>query len=162
MGLIVLLNKRGLSLVEMLIAMSILLFVFLALMHVALISIDSNVKNLLRDEAVSIAEQRMTELRNLPFTTSVTNAALNDTNGVSNSVAGNPAEAFVLFDTSKAANVDPNTTSRNLRNVYQMPFIVTKRIDDLNTDNKQIEIKVSWDWKGEPFSHQITGIKRRE
>ncbi len=36
-------------------------------MQTALVSIDSNMINVLRDEAVSIAEMRMNELRNRPF-----------------------------------------------------------------------------------------------
>lgn len=62
-----LLDKKGLTLVEVLIAMVILLFVSLALMQTALLSIDSNMRNILRDEAVSIADDKMDEARNEPF-----------------------------------------------------------------------------------------------
>lgn len=65
--LTVLLNKKGSSLVEVMISLVILLVVFLALMQTALLSIDSNVKNLLRDEAVGLAEMRMSTIRNTPF-----------------------------------------------------------------------------------------------
>lgn len=63
----VLLNKKGLTLVEVLIALVVLLLVSLAMMQTALVSIDSNMLNVLRDEAVSIAEMRMNETRNIPF-----------------------------------------------------------------------------------------------
>ena len=49
------------------VALVIALFVFLALMQTALVSIDSNMINVLRDEAVRIAEMRMSETRNEPF-----------------------------------------------------------------------------------------------
>jgi len=63
----VLLNNRGVTLVEVIIALTVMLVVFLALMQTAIVSIDSNIKNLLRDDAVSIAETGMDEARNVPF-----------------------------------------------------------------------------------------------
>lgn len=48
-------NKEGMTLVEVLIAMVVLLLVSLALMQTALVSIDANMRNVLRDEAVSVA-----------------------------------------------------------------------------------------------------------
>lgn len=62
-----LLNNRGVTLVEVIIALTLMLVVFLALMQTAIVSIDSNIKNLLRDDAVSIAEAGMDEARNVPF-----------------------------------------------------------------------------------------------
>lgn len=65
----VLLNKKGLTLIEVMVALVVLLLVFLALMQTALVSIDSNMINVLRDEAVNIAEEQMSNQRNLstPF-----------------------------------------------------------------------------------------------
>jgi type IV pilus assembly protein PilV len=63
----VLLNKKGLTLVEVMIALVVLLLVFLALMQTALVSIDSNMINALRDEAVNIAEEKMNDERNKTF-----------------------------------------------------------------------------------------------
>jgi prepilin-type N-terminal cleavage/methylation domain-containing protein len=42
-------NSRGVSLVEVMIALTVLLVVFLGLMQAALLSIEQNMKNLLRD-----------------------------------------------------------------------------------------------------------------
>jgi hypothetical protein len=111
----------------------ILLFVFLALMQTALVSIDSNARNLLRDEAVNFAEERMSELRNTPFD----DAALN---------AG-------------AAQADA-TDTREFREI-DLIFTSTKTITDLDLDNKQIAIRVTWAWKGQNFTHDITTIMRR-
>ena len=61
-------NGRGFSLVEMLIAMVIILVAILGLFQVTLLSIDSNVSNVLRDEAVRLAEERMDQLKSLPVT----------------------------------------------------------------------------------------------
>ncbi|MEJ2695676.1 MAG: type II secretion system protein [Candidatus Sulfobium sp.] len=63
----VLLNNRGVTLVEVMVALVVLLFVSLALMQTALVSIDANTKNSIRDEAVSVAETRINEARNLTW-----------------------------------------------------------------------------------------------
>jgi type IV pilus assembly protein PilV len=60
-------NKKGVTLIEMMIALVILLVVSLALMQTAIIGMNVNLQNILRDEAVNIAEMRMNQLRSLPF-----------------------------------------------------------------------------------------------
>jgi prepilin-type N-terminal cleavage/methylation domain-containing protein len=131
----VLLNKKGLTLVEVMIALVVLLVVSLALMQTALVSINSNMSNVLRDEAVNIAEMRMNEARNTPFNN--------------------------LIGTSTAP------ISRNFRNIANFQYTVTRTITDLNSDNKQVNITVLWEWKentvanGNPLTHSITSIVRR-
>ena len=124
-------NEKGLTLVEVMIALVVLLIVSLALMQTALVSIDSNMTNVLRDEAVNIAEMRMNEARNIPF---------------DNLVAGASGE----------------TVLRNFRNIANFQYTVTRTVTDLNSDNKQLEIRVTWNWKGNPIPpHIITTIVRR-
>ena len=60
-------GRKGVSLVEVMIALVVLLLVFLALMQTALVSINANMNNVLRDEAVAIAEQTIIAARNTPF-----------------------------------------------------------------------------------------------
>lgn len=140
-------DQKGLSLIEVMIALVILLLVMLALMQTALLSIDSNMINVLRDEAVGIAEMRMNEARNTPFDTLI------DTNGTPNSLGSFVAQPDV---------------PRNVRNVDNFIFTVERRIDDKSTDNKQIDITVTWDWKektvanGDPNTHTISTILRRQ
>ena len=129
-------SKRGLTLVEVMIALVVALVVFLALMQTALVGIDSNMRNLLRDEAVNIAEMRMNEARNALFT----DIELTDTGG-----------SFVT---------EPGI-SRDFRN-FSITFTPSRRVDDLNSDNKQIDITVAWTWKGENYTHSITTILRRQ
>jgi len=131
---IVLLNKKGLTLVEVMIALVVLLIVSLALMQTALVSIDANMANILRDEAVSIAEMRMNEARNTPF---------NNLVGTLNT-----------------------TILRNFRNA-NFQYTVTRMVTNLNSDNKQVNITVTWEWKentvanGNPLTHSITSIVKR-
>lgn len=62
-------DKKGLTLVEVLISLLITLILFLALMQSVLLSVNMNNKNQLRDEAVNVAEERMRELRSQDFDT---------------------------------------------------------------------------------------------
>ena len=127
----VLLDKKGLTLVEVMIALVVLLIVSLALMQTALVSINSNMTNILRDEAVSIAEESMNEARNIPFD-------------------------------NLAAGASGETVSRNFKNIANFQYAVTRTVTDLNFNNKQIEIRVTWNWKGNPIPpHIITTIVRR-
>lgn len=125
-------NNKGVSLVEMMIALVILLLVFLALMQVALISIDSNLKNLIRDEAVNIAEQRLSDLRNKPFDDTFLPTGSADETGIVRSFRG-----------------------------INITFTPNRTITNLSIDNKLIIIAVGWDWKGEHFTHTARTIKRR-
>jgi prepilin-type N-terminal cleavage/methylation domain-containing protein len=129
------LNKKGLTLVEVMIALVVLLVVCIALMQTALVSIESNMTNVLRDEAVNIAEMRMNEARNMPYT--------------------------------NLAGTSSTTILRNFRNIANFQYSVTRTVTDLNSDNKQVNITVTWEWKentvanGNPLTHSITSIVRR-
>lgn len=59
--------KNGMTLIEVMIAIVILMVVSLAVMQTALVGMNTNLQNSLRDEAVNVADQRMNELRNMPF-----------------------------------------------------------------------------------------------
>ncbi len=130
------LNKKGFTLVEMLVAMVVLLLVSLALMQTALIGIDANMVNVLRDEAISIAETEMNDARNISF----------------DSLTGSSSK----------------TVPRYFRNISNFSYSVTRTITDLNTDNKQATITVTWAWKektvanGNPYTHTISTILRRQ
>jgi prepilin-type N-terminal cleavage/methylation domain-containing protein len=121
----------GFTLVEVMIALVVVLVVFLALMQTALVGIDSNMINILRDEAVSIAEMRMNEARNLPFD-------------------------------SLTVGATETPVPRNLRNITNFQYTVTRTIANLGTNNRQVTITVSWNWKGNPYNHTITTILRRQ
>jgi type IV pilus assembly protein PilV len=135
MRTIALKDKKGFSLVEILISLVLLLIVFLALTQTAMVSIDSNMTNILRDEAVSIAEMSMNEARNIPFDN--------------------------LVDSN-------DTVNRNFRNIANFQYNVSRIITPLGSNNKQIDITVTWDWKnrtvanGNPYSHSISTIMRKQ
>ena len=134
----VLLNKKGLTLVEVMIALVVLLLVFLALMQTALVSIDSNMINALRDEAVNIAEEKMNEERNKTFDNIISSAAV---------------------DVSRNVRNIPSAT---------LNYKAARTVTLLNADSKQVVITVTWDWKdktaanGTEYKHTISTILRKQ
>ena len=130
------LNKKGISLVEIMIALVVLLLVSLALMQTALVSIDSNMNNLLRDEALSIAEEWVIRSRNIPFDNLTSNSLSQSGTGV-------------------------DTITRNFRNITNQTFTVTSIVTDRGIDNKQVGVTVAWTWKAQPFNHNMSSIVRR-
>jgi Tfp pilus assembly protein PilV len=137
MRIIALKDKKGFSQVEILISLVLLLFVFLALTQTAMVSIDSNMTNILRDEAVSIAEMSMNEARNVPFD-----------------------------DLAAGTSILP-PVQRNFRNIANFQYNVSRTVTPLGSSNKQIDITVQWNWKdrtvanGNPYTHSITTIVRK-
>jgi len=149
------LNSKGFTLIEMLVAMVIILVLLLGLVQAALLSIDSNLRNLLRDEAVRVAEQRMNGM--------LIDISGNQYQGLRNLPFDSPLlQATPL--TCTASNV-----SRSFRNMTRN-YSVCWRITDLTTDVKRIEVTVGWNYKNETallaptnreFQHSITSILRR-
>lgn len=128
----VLKDKKGLTLIEVMISLVVLLLVFLALMQTALVSIDSSMKNVLRDEAVNVAEGLMNNARNTPFGTLV------------------------------AGTTDVSPPPKSIRNIAAFAYTGTRAITDLNIDSKQIVITVTWNWKTVPYVHTISTIVRKQ
>ncbi len=143
---IVFLNKKGVTLVEVMIALVVTLLVFLALMQTALLSINSNMKNVLRDEAVRIAEMEMNDARSMRFDQS---------------------------PDLDEGTITLQPVTRSFRNISTFQYNVTRTVHILDTDDvlnptlKEIIIQVKWDWKenteanGNPFKHTITSIVKR-
>jgi prepilin-type N-terminal cleavage/methylation domain-containing protein len=134
----VLLNNKGVTLIEMMISLVILLIVSLALMQSALLGMSTNVENSLRDEAVNVAEMRMNQLVSLPFTDAII--------------------APGLLPTPPVAEAD---ISRKLRNAIVI-YTPTRTITDLNADSKQITISVAWSYKGQRYTHGTMSIMRKQ
>lgn len=142
----VLKNNQGLTLVEVLIAMVVFLLVSLAMMQTALVGIDSNARNLLRDEAVKVTEQRMNEAKSRVFASLVSDAAdVPITRNVRN-ITGGVIYATNMVVTELDGDGNPGT-------------------DDANA--KQINITVTWEWKdntvanGNPYTHRVSTIRKR-
>jgi type IV pilus assembly protein PilV len=120
------------SLLEVMIAAVFLMVVSLALVQTSLLGFQENLRNSLREEAVRIADQKISDLRARAYTKTFTDPLLN-------------------------SGVTTTTMTRNLRS-FQKDFSITTTITDLSTDNKQITVDVGWTYKGPTFSHSTTVI----
>jgi prepilin-type N-terminal cleavage/methylation domain-containing protein len=155
-------SDSGFTLVEVMIALVISLLIFLALMQTALIGIDSNMRNVVRDEAVKIAEMRMNEMRNSPFVSVISDGAspLSDYDSSCESGCNDcPTE----FSTGKCR-------CRNLRNIPKFKFCTQLTCQEIggdgncatnDADNKQVRIVIGWKWKGDSYTHSVTTIRKR-
>lgn len=132
---IVLPDKKGFGLVEVMMALLVLLFVSLAMMQTALVSIDSNTVNMLRDEAVSIAETRMNDARGLTYT-ETTDHLLSDP-------------------------VQPVAVQKKVRNL-DITYNTARTVRGVGSNAKQVDIRVDWTWKGQPYSHFISTVMRMQ
>ncbi len=137
MARIVLFNKKGVTLIEMLISLVIVMIVSLALMKTTLLGMKTNLQNSVRDEAVNIAESRMNQLRSLPFPVP---PGTNDLTATTNAVE--------------------TAIQRNFRS-FTLTYTPVRTVTDLNADSKQVTLSVSWNYGGKAYTHAITTIMRK-
>lgn len=128
-------NNKGVTLVEVMIALVVLLFVFLGLLQAAILSIESNVRNEVRDAAVQIAVDDITQAR---------------------------TENFVnLVDTTGACNPSPNSPQQRYFRNQQAPIqynvcrIITDSIALGDILRKQVSVQVSYMYRNEPTTYTM-------
>ncbi len=126
-------NRRGVTLVEVMIALVVLLIVFMGLMQVSIVAIQGNMKNVLRDEAVRLTADRMNRLRSVSFD----HADLTATAGTNDPVDNRAVRATTVG------------------------FTVRRIIADIDANHKQVTLTTTWAWQGENFTHSISTIRRR-
>lgn len=129
-------SDRGVSLVEVLFAIMILAIVSLAILQTALVGYRHTAANVLRDEAVRIVEQKITDYRALPYTASLTHSNL-------------------------AAGTKPDETVKRKVRQYFATYTVKTTISDLTSDTKQITMIVEWRNRDQTYNHTITTILGR-
>lgn len=149
------LSEKGTTLIEIMIAFVITLFVMLAMMQTALLSIDANMTNTVRDEAVSIAEQRMNETRNLAYA-----QVVSDTGSLS---GANCPTGFSSTGVLRRVTTDTSDSYyyKTIKNI-KLDFCTNMTATTLNVDNKQVTITVGWKWKEQNYTHSISTIMRNQ
>jgi Tfp pilus assembly protein PilV len=103
-------NNGGMTLVEVLIAMVIVFIVFLGMSSAGLVVLDQNIKNSQRDEAVSVAEMEMQQVRNTPFAT-----IANDNHVVNRRIRGRDVGYAVTRTVANPNGTTPATDPSNRR-----------------------------------------------
>ena len=122
-------GNRGFTLVEVLVAIAFLTISMLAVLHALGLSVEHNMKNIVMDEAVRIAEQRMNELRNTPITS--------------------------LTSSTSSTRITITRQIRNKSFTYTVDWIV----ENLSADSRTIQVIVQWlDWTNKIHQHTATSI----
>ena len=140
-------SAKGVTLVEVLISLVVLLIVFMGLLQASLLSVEHNLRNELRDEAVRVASDRLNSLFSAGF--------------------DNAAETALADDT-------PKFVTRRFRNIVPAnppdpsslgTFVVQKAITDVTvagvTNVKNVTIQVQWQYKGEVFTHTLNATMHK-
>lgn len=124
----VLRNNRGMSLIEVLIAMLILMIASMAIMQTAIVAYQNNAKNLIRDEAVRVADEQVNEKLNLPF------------------------------DSPLLSGTTTTTARRDVRNYQVAYTATTTVTAIGGSDTKQVDVLVAWTFRNETLNHRVTTI----
>jgi type IV pilus assembly protein PilV len=128
------------TLIEIMISLVILLFVSLAVLQTAMVGMNTNLQNSMRDEAVNVVDFRMNELRSMATGTWFDGGDL--------TVITNPTIV-----------VEP-AISRTLRGAG-VTYTPTRTVSSINADTKQITMSVGWKYRGKDYTHSVTTIMRR-
>ena len=122
--------SSGFSIVELMIAMVILLFVALAMMQTAMVTMDANARNVIRDEGTRLASDRLNELRYVPAD-----------------------DLFSVYDDSTGPE------DRQIRNMT-VQYTITNTVTTLATDKAvRLEVKVEWTWREQTFDASLSTIR---
>lgn len=124
------------TLIEVMMALMIALIVFFGLMETARVAVGHNAGNALRDEAVSIGEEKINLLRRVPFAT------------------------LAAMPTMLPSPYTDNVTRQFRR--MNVTFAVTGTHTALGSNLDQVMFTVTWPHIGRPpFSHTFTTIVRQ-
>jgi type IV pilus assembly protein PilV len=134
-------DSKGVTLVEVMISLVILLVVFMGLIQASLLTIDHNMRNVVRDEAVQVASEYLAKTRSTDF------AAILPDLGPCGPTSCDSSTAFAPFPSSA-------TVTRNFRN-RSIDYSIGRCVCDLNAGNKKVGIKVTWSYRGDNFEHLI-------
>lgn len=126
------------TLVEVLVAMAIVFIVFLGMSSAGLVVLDQNIKNSQRDEAVSVAEMELQQVRNTLFST--------------------------LTSAPDNVSVSIDNVSRQIRGL-NVNYGVWRTVNHLDVNNLQVAIRVTWNrienHQTRSYDHTVLTIVRQ-
>jgi len=132
-------SASGMTLVEVLVAMAIVFIIFLGMSSAGLVVLDQNIKNSQRDEAGSVAEMEMQQVRNTPFST------------------------LTLAPDNVSVSID--NVSRQIRGL-NMNYGVWRTVNHLDGNNLQVAIRVTWNrienHQTRSYDHTVLTIVRAQ
>lgn len=130
-------DSEGFSLIEVLIAMLLVTLVMLALLEAVTLYIQSNMTNILRDEAVRLTQDTLYEARSKAF---------------ASTPAGSTTTSVTRLLRSGSWTYTVNLTITN----------VPPGADDLTADHKAIAVTTTWTFLSKTYSHQANGMMPRQ
>ena len=123
-------NNKGFTLIELVVAFGILMVGMLGLMEAVSVAMAHNLRNSLRQEAIQIGDQQLNAARALAF-------------------------ADVVTQTT------PVTATRNIRSISK-PFSYQRTVTDLpaggTPTSKQVQVMVTWQFKGVTYTHIVNTV----
>jgi len=143
-------SNKGFSLVELMIALFILAFSLLGFLGVMASSIDSNIKNELRNTGIALTTQVAETLLAQDF----------DNLAASSSCSLTPhSSSNTCLVSDYTMYPDPGVIT--VRGLTAPIYTVTWSITDLNTNLKEIELTLNYTYRGENFSYQTVVYKHK-
>lgn len=138
----VLLNKKGFSLIEMMIAIAFIMVSMLALLAAIINAMGTNLQNDLRDTAVRLTNQTAEVILSLPLSDSELAYGNHSRNGsdVSQTQKGLPQTEYTI---------------RGYRQAFTINWTVVRQTDKV----KEITITVGYNHKGQNFSNSAVIYK---
>ncbi len=127
-------DNKGMTLIEVMIALMLFMITFMALIQTVVVATNTNVINELRDDAVNVAEQRMNELRNTPFTAP---------------------------DMQVGGVVTEPTITRNVRAVT-CAFQPYRTVTQVNDNTRQVNLRITWSYRGMNYEHNVSTVMREQ
>lgn len=122
-------NKSGFTLIEFLVAIVILMIGLLGMLSGVNLAIEKTVETSLRNEAITLADERMMHKR---------------------------AKAFSAISTG-TINAPQSETSRFFRGVYKN-YSVQEIVTQSTPNSKEIILNVSWKFKNKKSTHSISSF----
>jgi len=122
-------GQEGFTIVELLVAVAILVFISVALLQTARVNIEFNTKNAIRDEGVRLAGEMLDEMRT---------ASISNIDSIYHGVTWN--------HTRRVRNID-------------FPYEVLTTVSTVGSANKKIDARVQWTWKGEIFNATVSSVR---
>jgi prepilin-type N-terminal cleavage/methylation domain-containing protein len=123
-------SKKGFTLIEVLVAATLLTVGMLGALEVLVLSMQQNLNNMARDESVRIAEQKMNELRTTSF------------GSLTGCTSSTPCSSSVT------------RKFKNASRAFNVQWIFTT----LSSTSVSVQVLVTWNIRGKDYSHSITSV----
>ena len=134
-------NRQGFTLIEFLVSIVILMVGLLGMLQGINLAMEKSVENVVRDEALAVADDFMMYNRNKTFASLSTTVA-------------NPAWDFYTLSAGKTGKPQ---TQRYVRGVYKN-YSVQQIVNSTTSATKEVIINVAWKYRNKRSTHSISSF----